>query len=251
MRIATTLSAGLVALVLAAPAALADQVPRTEAGSVPLLTSAEEITQGPVSRGEIFATITGRPALVARIDIDVNTRTRPGPTPGPDAGSYLFGYQLASGVAYCEPLAASGMQQRRQCFRDFNDDSVFDGGYVTSRSGAALYFAEQVETLVPIAPLPYVAATPEDLPEVTIQLRLGRVAPEEARIIVLAGDDEWPADGQAAAGQENVFAFSFGTFRITWVEGDTYTVERIRSDPAAPADAAQPAEPTVTPAVDT
>jgi hypothetical protein len=214
-------------MIVAPQPAAADTVPRSEAGEVLLRTSGIEIADGPVRRGEVFATVTGRPAMVALISTDVNTRARPGPTPGPRAGSYLFGYQLDSGVAFCEPLAASGTQQRRQCFRDFNADGVFDGGYVTSRGGAARYFVERVETLVPIAPLPFTFAAPTDLPEVTFQLRLVRVALDEAAIAVVTETDNWAVEGAAVEGEAGVYAFSFGRFRITWVEGDAYRIERL------------------------
>jgi hypothetical protein len=226
-------SVGFAILALATPVALADQVPRTEIGSVALIVSDQDYTAGPVTRGEIFGSVTGRPSLAARIDQDVNTRARPGPVPGPAAGSHLFGYQLGSGVAYCEPLSATGLQQRRQCFRDFNDDGVFDGGYVTSRGGAARYFVDQVETLVPVAPLPYVPVDSTALPEVTFQLRLVRVTLDEAAIAIVAGGEEWTVEGEAVEGQEGVFAFTFGTFRITWIAGNTYQVDRIGRDQQA------------------
>ncbi len=240
--------AGLAAAgVFAASPALADRVPRTETGVVSLHVSSMEVRVDPVGRGEIFASITGRPNLVARVDMDVNTRARPGPTPGPVAGSFLFGYTLASGVAYCEPLAASGIQQRRQCFRDFNDDGVFDGGYVTSRGGTGLYFVDRVESLVPIAPLPFVSGTPDDLAEVTVQLRLVRVTLDEATIAIIAGDDIWETEGEAVEGQDHVYAFSVGTFRITWVDGDDYRIERLTADAAVRAAVASAAPAELTP----
>lgn len=120
------------AFVALAPQAHAQRVATREAGAVELAFApwSEAIEPRTVRPGEVA----WEEALVipdaVRLLKDVPERVRPGALEA-RAGSVLYGYQLSNGTAYCAPFDLRGSYvQQVQCFRDFNNDGMFDGAYV-------------------------------------------------------------------------------------------------------------------------
>ncbi len=155
----------LAAALMAAPAAQADKVPRAEQGNVPLIFapfgSLGKTTT--VKTGDVAWTEQVRPAYVVRIADPAPARLRPNGSAVP-AGARLFGYQLSSGMAYCAVLDLEHSERATQCFRDFDNDGQFDGGYVTDTSSAkSRYFSSFVHGLVGVPKLRYEATSPADV----------------------------------------------------------------------------------------
>ncbi|WP_135211394.1 hypothetical protein [Vitreimonas flagellata] len=84
-----------------------------------------------------------------RLERDVPARVRPSALAA-QAGTVLYGYQLLRGAAYCVPFDLSNDHVRAvQCFRDFNDDGIFDGAYVAeSYNRDARAFPRHVYALI-------------------------------------------------------------------------------------------------------
>mgnify|MGYP001809712941 CR=1 FL=1 len=149
----------LALLGLAAPLAGAEAkvVPSAEQGSVPLLAekpfgleSAVVVEPGGIAWREKLW-----PEKNVRLLDAVENRVRP-PAPAVPAGTALFGYQLSSGVAYCAAADLSRATARAQCFRDFDQDGRFDGGYVTDwESTGSRYLAGYLHALGPAGKIRY------------------------------------------------------------------------------------------------
>jgi hypothetical protein len=119
----------------------AQMVARAEHGAIPLtLEPIEAAAPITVERGERVFDERLTPYTVVQLTEDAPERRRPGPLDGGAAGDLLYGVQLASGYAYCQRIAYDEPRRRVQCYRDFDDDGTFDGGYVTEHDG----FASQV-----------------------------------------------------------------------------------------------------------
>jgi hypothetical protein len=126
------LAAATLAFIVCAPSADAQQVLSREAGAVELVFLPWEAPPQPRSlrSGEVAWEETLIVPDAVRLEKDVASRVRP-PAQPVTAGTLLYGYQLRGGVAYCVPFDLSGGYVRPvQCFRDFNDDGIFDGAYV-------------------------------------------------------------------------------------------------------------------------
>lgn len=155
------------AMMLAAPAAFADKVPRAEMGKVRLvLADATPQNKAVVLKpGELAWDELVRPADTVRLLDEAPVRIRPNKTDGAPAGAVLFGYQLSSGVAYCAPGDVSKMDRSVQCFRDFDADGKFDGGYVTRETSVdTRYFSSLVHGLTAVTKIRYEPAASGDLP---------------------------------------------------------------------------------------
>ncbi|MFZ4122067.1 MAG: hypothetical protein ACOYKM_10435 [Caulobacterales bacterium] len=219
---------GMVAAGLVEPAG-AEAIARTEAGSVPMRIVAVS-SEGPWTTridGGVFATLTLSPFYAVRVTRDVNRRNRPGPTPGFATGTMLFGYQLEGGMAYCEPLRIND-ERRVQCFRDFNNDGTFDGGYVSANDyNGGRYLISQLESLVPVAPLAYAADGAFRFEAMAYSLSLASVGEERARFRVQAGDETWEERGVLIDGTTDEFLFSSGRYRIASLGDARYTVTRL------------------------
>ncbi|UPT63739.1 MAG: hypothetical protein M0D54_04115 [Hyphomonadaceae bacterium JAD_PAG50586_4] len=133
LAIAPTLCAAVTALLIAfAPAANAQRVLTREAGSVRMIYAPWEGALEPriVRAGDEAWAETLIIDDAVRLERDVPARVRPGALAA-QSGTVLYGYQLLRGAAYCVPFDLSTDHVRSvQCFRDFNDDSIFDGTYV-------------------------------------------------------------------------------------------------------------------------
>lgn len=153
--------AAALGLMLLAGAAHAQAVSRAEHGAVPLtlapLTVSEPVT---VARGDRVFDEKLTPYTVMRALEDGAQRVRPGPLDGVAAGDLLYGVQLSTGTAYCQRIDYEAPRRRVQCYRDFDDDGTFDGGYVTEHEG----FASQVvpSILRSLVGVPKVAYEPAD-----------------------------------------------------------------------------------------
>lgn len=142
---------------VAAPAVAGKKVPSAEQGAVPLVVGAPLGLDAPVNvrAGEIAWRETFRPERNVRLlDLAVE-RKRPAAQAVP-AGTVLFGYRLGSGVAYCPPGDVSRGVITVQCFRDFNRDGKFEGGYVTEYTETgSRYMAGSVHALGPAGNMRY------------------------------------------------------------------------------------------------
>lgn len=134
---------------VAAPALAGKKVPSAEQGAVPLLAEAPRGLEAPVTvrPGQVAWRETFRPARNVRLLDAAPERKRPAAQAVP-AGTLLFGYRLGSGVAYCPPGDLSRGVISVQCFRDFNQDGRFEGGYVTEYTETgSRYMAGSVHAL--------------------------------------------------------------------------------------------------------
>ncbi|WBQ10646.1 hypothetical protein L2D01_02440 [Hyphomonadaceae bacterium ML37] len=133
--------AAATAFLCAEGAAQAQMVPRAEHGAVPLILEPMEAFEPiTVARGERVFNERLTPRYVARMTEDAPERPRPGPLPGAAAGDLLYGVRLQTGFAYCQRIDVAAPNRTVQCYRDFDDNGTFDGGYVTEHNG----FATQV-----------------------------------------------------------------------------------------------------------
>jgi hypothetical protein len=151
------LLASMSAFAVAAPAVAGKKVPSAEQGAVPLVVGAPLGLDAPVTvrSGQIAWRETFRPERNVRLLDAAVERKRPAAQPVP-AGTVLFGYRLGSGVAYCPPGDVSRGVIAVQCFRDFNRDGRFEGGYVTEYTGTgSRYMAGSVHALGPAANMRY------------------------------------------------------------------------------------------------
>ncbi|MDB5471298.1 MAG: hypothetical protein JWR84_2858 [Caulobacter sp.] len=144
-------------LAVAAPAQAGKKVPSAEQGSVPLVLDAPVGLETPVTiqPGQIAWRETLRPERNVRLLDAAPERKRPG-APAVPAGAVLFGYRLGSGVAYCPSVDQMRGSVTTQCFRDFNRDGKFEGGYVTDYQGeGSRYLTGFVHALGPAPNLRY------------------------------------------------------------------------------------------------
>ncbi|MEQ8433192.1 MAG: hypothetical protein RIA71_03035 [Oceanicaulis sp.] len=142
----------------------AQMVSRAEHGAIPLtlepLDGGAPVT---VSRGERVFDERLTPGTVVRLTEDAPERRRPGPLEGGAAGDLLYGVQLSSGYAYCQRISYDEPRRRVQCYRDFDDDGTFDGGYVTEHDGFASQIIPSIlRGLTGIPKTAYAAADPAD-----------------------------------------------------------------------------------------
>ena len=152
LAIAPTLCAAVTALLIAfAPAANAQRVLTREAGSVRIIYAPWEGALEPriLRAGDEAWAETLIIDDAVRLERDVPARVRPGALAA-QAGTVLYGYQLLRGAAYCVPFDLSNDHVRSvQCFRDFNDDGIFDGTYVAeSYNRDARAFPQHVYALI-------------------------------------------------------------------------------------------------------
>jgi hypothetical protein len=158
----------LLALIAAlAFSAMADAqpVPRAENGRVDLLAYPPQGLEQPrtVQPGEAAWVETVRPEYAVRLLGDAAARIRPENGAVVPAGTLLFGMRVTRGYAYCPRIDFNAVITRVQCFRDFNDDGVFDGGYLTRHSSVNTQFlANIVHALDRVVPVPYEAVEPSD-----------------------------------------------------------------------------------------
>jgi len=154
----TIVAIGVTLSLASAAGARAEMVARSEHGVVPLVVVKVEGLETPVvvARGQVAWRVDYRPALNVRLEEDTPLRIRPGRTPGVPAGTVLFGYQLSTGVAYCQPMDYRSGVSQVQCFRDFDGDGTFDGRYVTLLGNARTsVLATKVHGLEPMAKVRY------------------------------------------------------------------------------------------------
>ena len=145
------------ALAVGAPAHAGKKVPSAEQGAVSLMAGAPlGLEASPtVQPGDIAWRETFRPERNVRLLDAAPDRIRPA-APGVPAGAVLFGYRLGSGVAYCPAGDLSRGVVSMQCFRDFNRDGKFEGGYVTEYlDTGSRYLAGSVHALGSIGGLSY------------------------------------------------------------------------------------------------
>ncbi|MBI1404911.1 MAG: hypothetical protein GC145_02145 [Caulobacter sp.] len=160
------LTAALAAV--AAPAMAGKKVPSAEQGAVPLVAGAPLGLEAPVTvqPGEIAWRESLRPERNVRLIDGVKARVRPG-APAVPAGTLLFGYRLGSGVAYCPASDPQRGTAKVQCFRDFNRDGRFEGGYVTDwQDSGSRYLAGYVHALGPVGGIRYERVEAAETPPV-------------------------------------------------------------------------------------
>ena len=159
---------GTIVLALAltlAPAAVAQKIARAEQGSV--LLAFDDFKHGHttvvVKPGEVAWTEDVRAAKAVRLVEPIVERIRP-KVEGVPAGTALFGYQLATGVAYCAPIDLTKVNRDVQCVRDLDGDGTFDGSYITSDRGAdSRYFSSFLKSLTATKKARYEPASSADL----------------------------------------------------------------------------------------
>lgn len=161
------------AFLFAAVPAHAQLVSRAEDGTVEYLLGAPAGLDAPVevARGDTAWTEQLRPAHVVRLTSSGADRNRPVFVPGVQEGEIVFAYQLRTGVAYC-PARPPGVNVRRvQCYRDFDDDGDFDGGYVTTgQTIQATILPGGLHGLIAIPPVTYEPADAADGPQSTAEI---------------------------------------------------------------------------------
>lgn len=162
--------AGFAAVLLAAGAlmagaASAQMVPSAERGATPLVTEAPIGLDAPVTvaSGETAWRETLRPRYVVRTLEDAVERRRPSRIDGPPAGTLMYGVQLSTGYAYCPPIDYDAPTRRVQCYRDFDDDGRFDGGYMTEhRTFRTQFLPSMVRSLAAVPKVSYETAQPDE-----------------------------------------------------------------------------------------
>ena len=91
----------------------------------------------------------------ARLKVDTLAR-RPAYPRSVPAGTILFQVNLDNGVAFCAPLWPDQGVRRSQCFRDLNNDGVFDAGYITDYiSRGKNIYGGRLQGLSPMPQTPY------------------------------------------------------------------------------------------------
>lgn len=161
------------ALASVAAPAWADRVARTEMGAIEFSLAAPVGLETPALVNEDAAawTETLQPRHLVRTTSDGVERIRYGATPGSTAGTLMFGYNLASGMAYCPPLTIGPGSQRVQCLRDFDGDGTFDGSYATPRRGQeSVLLVGQLSGLTPMPKVSYEIVDPSLGPTVPAQM---------------------------------------------------------------------------------
>ncbi|WP_091768293.1 hypothetical protein [Maricaulis salignorans] len=184
MRQTSPLLLALIAALGVGPMAAAESVPRAENGRVDLLTYPPQGLQEPrlVNRGEVAWVETVRPEYAVRLLDDAASRVRPRHGAIIPAGSLLFGMRVTRGYAYCPRIDFNAPVRRVQCLRDFNDDGVFDGGYLTRNSGVNTQFlANIVHALDRIVPVRYEAVEPSDALETSSRIVFERLRGGQAQ----------------------------------------------------------------------
>ncbi|WP_417492680.1 hypothetical protein [Maricaulis sp.] len=164
------LGVALIAVLTFDPTADAQRVPRAENGRVDLLAYPPQSLDQPrlVNPGEAAWLETVRPQYAVRLLGDAAARIRPEHGAVVPAGSLLFGMRVTGGYTYCPRIDFNAPVTRVQCFRDFNDDGVFDGGYLTRHSSINTQFlANIVHALDRVVPVPYEPVEPSDALETT------------------------------------------------------------------------------------
>jgi len=140
-------------------------VRRAENGTVSLAHLPPDNMQSPtlVQRGDIVWTETIRPVRAARLLSDSAERIRPNRGQVVASGTLLFGIELSTGTAFCPQIEYQAAVSRSQCFRDFDDDGDFDGGYLSrSRGLDSQYITAFLHGLAPISPLKYEHIEPDE-----------------------------------------------------------------------------------------
>ena len=148
-----------------AGAASAQMVPSAERGATPLVTEAPIGLDAPVTvaSGETAWRETLRPRYVVRTLEDAVERRRPSRIDGPPAGTLMYGVQLSTGYAYCPPIDYDAPTRRVQCYRDFDDDGRFDGGYMTEhRTFRTQFLPSMVRSLAAVPKVSYETAQPDE-----------------------------------------------------------------------------------------
>ncbi len=176
-RISPMLPALIASLAIGAMAD-AQPVPRAENGRVELLAYPPQGLEQPrlVNRGEVAWVETVRPRYAVRLLEDAPARIRPEHGALVPAGSLLFGMRVTRGYAYCPRIDFNASVTRVQCFRDFNDDGIFDGGYLTRHSRLNTQFlANIVHALDRVAPVGYEFVEPSEAMETTSRIVFDRV----------------------------------------------------------------------------
>tara|TARA_R110000868_G_scaffold193484_2_gene438457 strand:- start:1876 stop:2640 length:765 start_codon:yes stop_codon:yes gene_type:complete len=171
-------TAALIATLAFSAMASAQLVPRAENGRVELLAYPPQGLESPrvVNRGETVWVEPVRPRYAVRLLEDGQPRVRPQRGALVPAGSLLFGLRVTGGYAYCPRIDYNAPVTRVQCFRDFNDDGVFDGGYLTRHSRTNTQFlANIVHALDRVVPIPYEAVEPSQALEATSQIVFDRM----------------------------------------------------------------------------
>ena len=128
--------AALAAATLAAPA-ISQAVARAEHGAIPLALGEPVGLDAPATAraGDTVWTDQVRPAQAVRLTQEAPDRRGPGRFEAVPVGSLLYGVSLSGGMAWCQRINLEAAVRRVQCFRDFNGDGTFDGGYVTEHDG--------------------------------------------------------------------------------------------------------------------
>jgi hypothetical protein len=158
---------------LAVVPAHAQLVRRAEDGTVHYLLSEPQGLDAPVEvgRDETAWTETLRPSQVVRLTGSGVDRFQPVRLPGLQAGEILFAYRLSSGLAYCPTRSADLHPRRVQCYRDFDDDGDFDGGYMTNaRSIQSTILPGGLHNLASIPPVTYESADASEAPAVSASI---------------------------------------------------------------------------------
>lgn len=127
-------------------------------GKIISTTQAGEIAK----KGKLLARLDLQIVQTARLKNDTLARRGAYPQSVP-AGTILFQVGLDNGVAYCAPMQPDQGVRRTQCFRDLNNDGLFDAAYVTEEvvRGRHIY-GGRLQGLAPMPPTPYELA-PGDL----------------------------------------------------------------------------------------
>ena len=182
----------LFAVLAFGPMAAAQPVPRAENGRVDLLTYPPQDLDEPrlVNPGEVAWVEAVRPQYAVRLLGDAPRRIRPEHGAMVPAGSLLFGMRVTRGYAYCPRIDFNAPVRRVQCFRDFNDDGVFDGGYLTRNSGVRTQFlANIVHALDRVTPVPYEVIEPSEQLETTSRVVFERLRDGQASFVKYIDDE--------------------------------------------------------------
>ncbi len=115
----------------------AQKVRAADTGAVELALLGTENTVGhelTLKKGDVLWAETFRPLHIVVLKDDVEERRRPN-VDGIPAETTLIGVRLASGLAYCPAIDYDAPVSKVQCFQDFNDDGLFEGGYYSDQRG--------------------------------------------------------------------------------------------------------------------
>jgi len=172
----SVLAISVVIAIIGAPG-VAQMVRSAESGTVNLQFDPPTGLENPitVSSGDLVWTSIARPLHVVRLLDEAPERIRPQKGHVVAQGSLLWGLQLNGGLAYCPSIDYDAPVARVQCFRDFNDDSVFDGRYLSRQYGNnSSLLPAFVRALAPSLQMRFEPADPGHTLDVVIRVNFDR-----------------------------------------------------------------------------